>query len=96
MPILSLPYQLLIITMLAISQFSVRADDSGLSFHKSDDRIVILNGQQSVSEYIFADPHVPRPYLINVKTLDGIQITRNHPVQPLLFHTSLAGEAGFG
>ena len=58
------------------------ADEPELSFHKADDRVVILNGKHSVSEYVFADPDVPRPYLVNVKTLDGIQVTRNHPVQP--------------
>ncbi len=57
------------------------AELPGLSFLKADDRIVILDGKHAVSEYVFADPAVPRPYLVNVKTLDGIQISRNHPVQ---------------
>jgi len=65
----------------SIAAVAVQADDPGLSFHRADDRIVILNGKHAVSEYVFADPSVPRPYLVNVKTLDGIQVTRNHPVQ---------------
>lgn len=67
--------------LLAAATSASLADEPGLSFHKADDRIVILNGKHSVSEYVFADPAVPRPYLVNVKTLDGIQVTRNHPVQ---------------
>ena len=74
-------------SLLTASLFSVvgtalHAEEPGLSFHKTKDRVVILNGKHAVSEYVFADPAVPRPYLINIKTLDGIQVTRNHPAQP--------------
>ena len=68
--------------LLATASSASSADEPGLSFHKADDRIVILNGKHEVSEYVFADRAVARPYLVNVKTLDGIQVTRNHPVQP--------------
>ena len=68
-------------SLLSVAAFAAQADDSGLSFHKADDRIIILNGKHAVSEYVFADPDVPRPYLINIRTTDGIQVTRNHPVQ---------------
>ncbi len=60
---------------------AAQADGPGLSFHKANDRIVILNGKHALSEYVFADPAVARPYLVSIKTLDGIQVTRNHPVQ---------------
>jgi hypothetical protein len=72
---------LLIVVLCSISATIALATEPGLAFNKTDDRIVILNGGQTLSEYVFADPVVPRPYLINVKTLDGIQVTRNHPVQ---------------
>ena len=68
--------------LLSIFACPALADEPGLSFHRADDRVVILNGKHAVSEYVFADPTVPRPYLVNIKTLDGIQVTRNHPAQP--------------
>ncbi|MHC4879585.1 MAG: DUF6807 domain-containing protein [Planctomycetota bacterium] len=74
--------RLLTASLLAFMISPLQAEEPSLTFHKADDRIVILNGKHAVSEYVFADAAVPRPYLINIKTLDGIQVTRNHPVHP--------------
>lgn len=77
------PLQRLLSTLLfSVVTTAALANEPGLSFHKAEDRVVILNGKHAVSEYVFADPAVPRPYLVNIKTLDGIQVTRNHPAQP--------------
>lgn len=65
--------------VLLTSAAAFAGDD--LSFEKQPDRISINVGNTTVSEYVFADPDVPRPYLVNVKTIDGIQVTRNHPPQ---------------
>lgn len=59
---------------------SVQAADA-FSFEKQPDRISIKVGDTTVSEYVFAGTDVLRPFLIDVKTIDGIQVTRNHPPQ---------------
>lgn len=59
-----------------------QTETGGLSFHRAKDRITLLHGKHAISEYVFSDPAVPRPYLTGVRTADGIQVTRNHPVQP--------------
>jgi len=43
------------------------------------DRLMISLGEVAVCEYVFADPELPRPYFCQVKTADGLPVTRNHP-----------------
>lgn len=44
-----------------------------------DDRLQIVLGEQPVAEYVFRDAKVLRPYLSQVRTASGMQVTRNHP-----------------
>jgi hypothetical protein len=41
--------------------------------------IVIYKGEQALLRYVYQDDTVKRPYFCDVKTLSGIQVTRNHP-----------------
>jgi len=43
------------------------------------DRLVISYAGRSVADYVFRDERILRPYLANIRTPDGIQVTRNHP-----------------
>ena len=44
-----------------------------------DDRIDVAHDGQAIATYYFAHPQTRRPFFAHVKTLDGIQVTRNFP-----------------
>lgn len=46
-------------------------------------QLVVSVGDQSVLTYVYDDQvtKIPRPYFAHVRTIDGIQVTRNHPPQ---------------
>lgn len=48
------------------------------------DRVVITAGDQPLAVYVHGDPALPRPYFCLVNTLGGVQVTRNHPPDPVL------------
>ncbi len=43
------------------------------------DRWLFQWGEVEVASFVFDDPKILRPYFCNLKTLDGVQVTRNHP-----------------
>src|SRR5690606_15081681 len=45
-------------------------------------RIVIRCAGRHVADFVFTDPIVKRPYLANVHTPGGVQVTRTHPPVP--------------
>jgi putative membrane-bound dehydrogenase-like protein len=47
-------------------------------------QLELLVGDQSVLTYVYDDrvTKIPRPYFAHVRSLDGIQVTRNHPPKP--------------
>lgn len=53
-------------------QLSVKQHDNGLD---------IYAGTVRVAGYVHTEEPLGRPFLCNVRTLDGIQVTRNYPVQ---------------
>ncbi|MBI3118219.1 MAG: PmoA family protein [Candidatus Hydrogenedentes bacterium] len=53
-----------------------------VSFVEEDGRLQIRIGEQTVAVYVYEDAEIPRPYFAHVKTLEGVQVTRNHPPQP--------------
>ncbi|MAT15670.1 MAG: hypothetical protein CMJ46_10430 [Planctomyces sp.] len=58
------------------------AEDIGFRFEQSENSVTILHNEVAIASYVFDDPEITRPYLAHVKTVSGIQITRNHPPQP--------------
>lgn len=55
------------------------AEQPAFSLEKLETEVVIRLGETSIARYVFDDPQIPRPYFCDVKTHDGIQVTRNHP-----------------
>ena len=51
-----------------------------VSFAKHADGVDVLVGNRLVAEYVHTEEPLGRPFISNVKTLDGIQVTRNYPV----------------
>jgi len=52
---------------------------NGVQFEESEGQIVILINGQNVGTYVNKDPVTKRPFFKNIRTLSGIQVTRNHP-----------------
>jgi hypothetical protein len=50
-----------------------------VGFRQSGNSIEILVGDKPVAEYIFRDDEILRPYFRHLRTLSGVQVTRNHP-----------------
>lgn len=50
-----------------------------LSLTTADNSVAVQIGTVEVLRYVHRDPAVPRPYLAPVKTLSGLQVSRNHP-----------------
>ncbi|MBP7937358.1 MAG: PmoA family protein [Phycisphaerae bacterium] len=61
---------------------SVGCSNSGdclMSFREQTGRIEVLADGKPVATYRYTDPQIPRPYFAHLRTLGGIQVTRNHP-----------------
>lgn len=43
------------------------------------DRLLISHAGTPLTEFVFRDPKILRPFFANVRTLGGLQATRNHP-----------------
>jgi hypothetical protein len=44
-----------------------------------DDRLVIFHLEQQIAEYVFRDSTILRPYFAGLRTINGLQVSRNHP-----------------
>ena len=63
---------------------TARADEdkqATVAFQSEKDAVVLLIDGKSVASYYFRDPggQIKRPFFAHVKTMGGIQVTRNHP-----------------
>lgn len=62
------------------SSSSLQAQDTtGWGFQFKDDRVEVTLHGKRIADFVFHDEAIRRPYLCHVKTLKGIQVTRNHP-----------------
>lgn len=50
-----------------------------ISFKKNAGRVDIFLNSQKITSYVYDDKKILRPYFTNLKTTDGVQVTRNHP-----------------
>lgn len=51
----------------------------GFSYDLSQNELAIIYDGKPIATYVMKDSAIPRPYFKNLKTPDGIQVTRNHP-----------------
>jgi hypothetical protein len=63
---------------------SAEGNPPTVSFRKDAGRMDILIGDRAIATYAYEDPAIPRPYFCQIKTLDGVQITRIHPPDPVI------------
>ncbi len=63
------------------SSSAVFAADSRIHVTSSDSEVVVQVENVDILKYVFRDPAVSRPYFAPVRTLSGIQVSRNHPPQ---------------
>lgn len=59
--------------------FAADSDPRVIRIEQRDNELGIFLAEQQVARYVFQDEKIPRPYFADVKTPDGIQVTRNHP-----------------
>src|SRR5689334_11230717 len=70
-----------VLACLLVSAVRASAESNGqkVSFVEGTGRIAIIIDGMPVAVYSFQDDEILRPYFSHVSTLDGIQVTRNHP-----------------
>ena len=63
------------------SQASIKASETkaGVRFQMRNGEVTILINSQNVGTYVHNDPVTLRPFFKNIRTLSGVQVTRNHP-----------------
>jgi len=57
-------------------------DAEGFGFIHQRDSLQIFYAGNPLAEYVFRDSTILRPYFANLKTLSGLQVTRNYPPVP--------------
>lgn len=65
----------------AVSTLTAEATLSGrpFGFEERDGSLAIAWDGQSVADYVYRDERIWRPYFANLRTLNGVQVTRRHP-----------------
>ena len=56
--------------------------EAQFAFHHQEGRMEITLDDQPIATYVWNDPETTRPYFKHLRTPDGIQVSRNHPLQP--------------
>lgn len=46
---------------------------------RRDDRLILSDEDGVIGEYVFRDPQILRPYFAGLRSVSGLQLTRNHP-----------------
>ena len=73
-------HHVIALTVFVISIASSLAQEkSDWGFQATDDRVEVTLQGKPIASFVFRDETIRRPYLCHVKTLSGIQVTRNHP-----------------
>ncbi len=73
-----LPMRLLLIFILAAASVT-HGDEPGVRFEQRDGELGIVIAEKEIARYVYDDQKISRPYFADVKTLSGLQVTRNHP-----------------
>ena len=70
--------RLLMIFVLTMCPISL-ADEPEIRFNQRDGELGITVGETEIATYVYRDPKISRPYFAPLKTLSGLQVTRNCP-----------------
>jgi putative membrane-bound dehydrogenase-like protein len=54
-------------------------EDHHFKVQTAEGRLLISLDDQAVTEFVYADNDIHRPYFANVRLANGLQVTRNHP-----------------
>jgi hypothetical protein len=68
-----------VVIVLGIAAAAAGQEVRSVAFQAEDGRILIRAGEQPIAQYVLRDETTPRPYFAHLRTLDGVQVTRNHP-----------------
>ncbi|MEC9095295.1 MAG: DUF6807 family protein [Planctomycetota bacterium] len=55
--------------------------EEAISFESGEDGVDVYFGARKLAEFVHTTSPAGRPFLSNLQTLDGIQVTRNYPVK---------------
>lgn len=55
-----------------------------VTFKRDAGRLDVVIGSQAVATYVYEDAAIPRPYFCQVKTLEGVPVTRPNPPDPVI------------
>jgi hypothetical protein len=69
----------LVLVIFTSRAFAAGVGASAVGFARDDGRITVTVGGQPVAVYCYQDDKITRPFFTHVRTLSGIQVTRNHP-----------------
>lgn len=58
------------------------AEESRLSVSTSGRELAVIAGSQPLLRYVFHDDQIARPYFKDLKTPQGLQVSRHHPPRP--------------
>lgn len=70
------------ILFVVVACLAAGAGSSGeppVRFERGNSEVRIFSGDRPLARYVFRDSKILRPYLTEVRALDGTQVTRNHP-----------------
>lgn len=73
------PFLILSAALTAAPVQAAERQPATVSFQKHDGSLLIVIGGQPVTEYVFNDDQIRRPYFRHLRTLSGVQVTRTHP-----------------
>jgi len=67
------------IIYLCITTSSCHATNGKIVFQQRPGKLLINIDSQTIATYVYEDSQILRPYFTGLKSLDGVQVTRNHP-----------------
>lgn len=67
------------LTSYLASLISEKTASSGFQYEMGEDDLSISYDGRIIAHYVMNDPEIPRPHFKNLKTHEGVQVTRNHP-----------------
>jgi len=78
------PIAAILFVLMSVSSAPAEEGNPKVSFKRDAGRIEIRIGDKAIATYVYEDPAIPRPYFCQVKTRNGVQVTRIHPPDPVI------------
>jgi len=73
------PHSLILLAATTFLTVTCGLSAADFAVEQREDRLIITRDSKPVAHFVFHDTNTFRPYFAHVHTLDGIQVTRNHP-----------------